>query len=271
MNKAKPALAVIWLAMLAASSHADAAITAPTFVDFGVKPDRASPNPVLPVGAYYGHANTAPGADGTCNTTACIYQNGLVVGTLSEAINTGGHLHALNSVTDSEVSYHADAPGVYIRALDSTAFSLHSIQFKAPYAAEGNPYAGGTPIPESFDPAIHFYEIIGFSSALNPELTNGDGTHYSNRVAYQTIENGFSGTLALNQDFANVAAVWIHFHGAQSVEDIIEIGAEFKVQIDDIAVDAPTAVPLPAASWILGSGLLGLISIARKNRQPTSR
>jgi len=247
MNKAKPALAVIWLAMLAASSHADAAITAPTFVDFGVKPDRASPNPVLPVGAYYGHANTAPGADGTCNTTACIYQNGLVVGTLSEAINTGGHLHALNSVTDSELSYHADAPGIYIRALDSTAFSLHSIQFKAPY------------------------EIIGFSSALNPDLTNGDGTHYSNRVAYQTVENGFSGTLALNQDFANVAAVWIHFHGAQSVEDIIEIGAEFKVQIDDIAVDTPTAVPLPAASWILGSGLLGLISIARKNRQPTSR
>ncbi|MDD2738901.1 MAG: hypothetical protein PHR94_08195 [Methylomonas lenta] len=250
MKNAKLIYGLAFGAMFAASGAASAAITSPVVVDFGYKPDRFSPDTVLTEGAYYGKANTTPNADGTC-VADCVYQNGMVVGTVEDPTGPNAHLHQGGSTADRELAYHNDSGGVYIRALDSSAFSLDSIEMNAPINGE-NPYD---------DPQYDYYEILGFSTALNPGLSASNGTDWGTRVAYQTVLNGTSGTVMLNDLFKNVAAVWIHYAG---VPNVGAANFPFKVQVDNIAVSQVAAVPVPAAVWLFGSGLMGLLSLGRK-------
>jgi hypothetical protein len=135
--------------------------------------------------------------------------------------------------------------------------------------------------------------FLGFSTAANTSAMNtasgsiaaegdalaaGDGTNYAHRVAYQTVlqnpnSPGFSGTLALNSDFNDadgINAIWIHFKGPTSANgylDATEANAltpGFKVNIDDIVLESVTSVPVPAAVWMFGSGLLGMLSLGRR-------
>jgi len=252
MNKIKLVYGAVFGLLASVAGSANAAITSPTVVDFGYKPNRTTPDTVLTEGAYYGKANTAPNPNGTC-VVDCVYQNGMVVGTIEDATGPNAHLHQGGSLADRELAYHNDSGGVYIRAMDSTAFSLDSIEMNAPINGE-NPYN---------DPQYDFYEILGFSTALNPGLSESNGTDWGTKIAYQTVLNGFSGTVTLGEAFKNVSAVWIHYAG---VPNVGSAAFPFKVQIDNIAVSAPqvTSVPVPAAVWMFGSGLLGLLSLGRR-------
>lgn len=200
-------------------------IKAPTIVDFGYKPDRFTPDTVLTEGAYYGKANTTPNADGTC-VADCVYQNGMVVGTIEDPTGPNAHLHQGGSTADRKLAYHNDSGGIYIRAQDLSAFSLNSIELNAPINGE-NPYN---------DPQYDYYEILGFSTALNPGLATSNGTDFATKVAYQTVLNGTSGTVILNNAFKNISAAWIHYAGAPNVG---AANFPFKVQIDNISV-SPT-------------------------------
>jgi hypothetical protein len=252
----KPMLfAALLPALFSISAVTSAAILEPTVVDFGYKPNKTTPGTILSAGAYYGKGNLTPLADGTCPDSQCIHQNGMVVSTVDDPNGNGEHLHATGALNDHAIGYHNDASGVYVRTLDSSSFGLISLAVDARLSADTNPYN---------DPAYDYWEILGFSDALNPDLSSGDGTNYSNRVAYQTVENGFVGTVLLNDDFKNVGAVWFHFANSPNVQS-----ANFQffyVQLDDLvihpAVTAP--VPLPGAAWIFGSGLMGLMSLGRK-------
>jgi hypothetical protein len=79
------------------------------------------------------------------------------------------------------------------------------------------------------------------------------------------VANGFNGTLTqggnLSGDFSNVNAVWIHFAGFPTTPTN---GKTFLMVLDDVVVTS--AVPVPAAVWLFGSGLLGLFSFGRKKR-----
>lgn len=269
MKNVKLIYGMMFGALAAVSGNASAEITSPAIVDFGYKPNRSTPDTVLQLGAYYAKGNLTPDAGGACpgevaGTTECVYQNGMVVSTINDPTGLDAHLHQGGSTADRELAYHNDSGGVYFRALDSTAFSLDSIELNSPLTSE-NPYAIGG----DHDPALDYFEILGFSDAVNPDLWNGDGTNYSNRVAYQTYENGLSGTLVLNDDFRNVSAVWIHYFGIPKVADA---AFPFKVQVDNIAVSAAqvTSVPVPAAAWMFGSGLIGMLSFGRKRAAQAS-
>ena len=182
--------------------------------------------------SYAGFANNAPIADGHCagsGPNGCYEQNGMVVGIVKDTSNPIAHLHRVPGA-DKALSYHSDSSGIYIRSLDSKAFSLDSMDFKAPISAN-NPDSG----------VNDYWEILGFNTALNPGLDTGDGTNYATRVAYQTVANGFNGTLLLNSGFSNINAAWIHYKGyPQTPTD----GKDFSMALDNVKV-SPAAPYIP--------------------------
>lgn len=266
-------------AAMAVTTNASAEILSPTVVDFGFRSNNGTPlnfaddyDTVLTAGAYYGKANAYDAAASTtCPGGDCVVQNGMVIGTITDVSGPNAHLHQGGINADRMLAYHGDSAGVYIRTSDLTAFSLDSIYFDAPING-GNPYDFSD---------VTFFEVLGFSDALNPDLATIDpyvgvpyeiGTNnqdlanynpfdtYSNLVAYQTVSNGTVGDVFLNDAFQNVSAVWIHMHGFTNTGSI---ALPFEVELDNIRV-SPAAVPVPAAVWLFGTGLLGVLSAGRK-------
>lgn len=195
-------------------------------------------NDLMTYAAYYGNANTSPASGGFCQgsgSNGCFYEDNFVIGTIKDPANSGAHLHKKPAGSSASISYHNDSGGIYIRSQDNKTFSLDSMRFLAPITTE-NP--GGT--------ASDYWEILGFSDAINPDLANG-GTSgkgscsdYDNCIAYQQIANGFNGTLnlsTLNTDFQGVNAVWIHYNN-QPVTPTD--GKVFSVTIDSLKISIPT-------------------------------
>lgn len=273
MNKTMKALAFAVTAT--AGGLANAAIVSETVFNL---------NGVVNSGAYAGAANTSPTASGNC--VGCFFEgtlssgtstalknqnNAIILGTVADSSSTSEHLHGHVVSGNGFIGYHSDSSGVYVRARDSSAFSLLSLDFDAPINA-GNPDSG----------VNEYWEILGFSTALNPGLDAGDGTSYATRVAYQKVQNGFSGTVLLNSQFSNVSAFWIHYVGYPQVPadpdynpDTEENGPllpkAFSMDLDNIklstvgAVNPPTNVPVPGAVWLFATGLLSLLGPKRKH------
>lgn len=247
-------IALAVLGSLSLSAHA--AITSQVTLTFGVASNPAT-NP-FPT-AVFGLGNLAPVAGGGCQLGSggsdCYYDQGVAVGTVYDPSNATGHLHRAGS-SNIKVQYHADAPGIYIRATDGTAFSLEKMLFAAPFNDTFEPLNPNQP-PSSY------WEILGFNTAVNPTLSTGDGTNYPTRIAYQQVPNSATyDPLLLNSDFQNVNAVWIHYVGEPAVPTS---GVEFAMTIDNVVLNAPTGVvPIPAAVWLFGSAITGVLAFARK-------
>lgn len=188
-------------------------------------------NTGMTVSSYAGHANITPLTGGNCAgslSTGCYYQNGMVVGIVKDSSNPIAHLHRTGSSADRSLGYHSDSTGIYIRSLNSQAFSLDSMNFKSPINDE-NPDTGTN----------DYWEILGFNQAINLDLDQGDGTNYATRVAYQTIANGFNGLLTLNNDFKNIKAFWIHYRGYPHTP---ADGKQFGMELDNVNI-SPVIVP----------------------------
>ena len=234
--------ALAGLVLSSATGTAAAAIVGPVTVDFNGLVDAT----------VFGTANVAPGGGSCGGIGPCWLEEGAVVGVVEVPTNLGAHLHRTGPETDRAIGYEADTSGIYLRADDNSAFGLVSLDFSAPISPE-NPDNGPN----------DFWEILGFDTAVNLDLESGDGTNYATRVAYQTVANGFDGTLVLDPAFANINAFWIHYNGYPSVP---LDGKSFFLEVDDINLTAAAVapVPIPAAVWLFGSGLLGFAASARK-------
>ncbi|MDT4291333.1 hypothetical protein RO575_17345 [Methylomonas sp. MO1] len=240
-------ISALLLAGMASVSGAASAATTTTTINFDG----------LNQAAYGGHANTS--ATGVC--ADCYAESGFVLGVVSDA-NPTNHLHQeLNDIAPDgvtplyEVAYHNDSSGIYMRAVDGSSFSLTQMDFHSPWGiSNGNRRSGS-------------WEILGFSQPDNAALSSGDGTNYATRVAYQTLANtatdNFDGTLVLNSGFQNISAFWIHFIGEP--DSFVTAGLPYKMRLDNVVIQqTAAAVPVPAAVWMFGSGLLGLLSFGRK-------
>ncbi|WP_026608968.1 VPLPA-CTERM sorting domain-containing protein [Methylocaldum szegediense] len=245
MTTSKTILGLAFSALALTTGSASAAIVDPVTIDFEG----------MAFGSYAGHANIEPVAGGNCPGTGgngCYYEDGFAIGIVADPTNPIAHLHQ-NEAEDFSflLGYHADSSGIYIRAIDGSAFSLQSLDFHAPLRA-GNRDNGPDDV----------WEILGFNTALNPDLASGDGTNYPTRVAYQTVANGFDGTLELDEAFNNINAFWIHYKGYPLTP---ADGKRFAMELDNIVLGAPvSAVPIPAAVWLFGTGLMGLVSLGRR-------
>ncbi len=236
-----------WLAAVALGSvtgTAAAAITSPVTIEFEG----------LLLSSFDGKGNVTPLALGACPDD-CYHEDGAAFGVVNDPLDGQEHLHRNGGAADRAVGYHADSSGIYVRADDSTPFSLDSLDFSAPIS-DTNPGTGP------------LWEILGFNTALNDNLASGNGTDYVTRVAYQTVDNGFSGTFTLDAAFHNISAFWIHHVGYPAVPTD---GVDFGMELDNVHLSAAVAaVPVPAAVWLFGSALLGLAASARKRGTPAA-
>ncbi|MBI5618676.1 MAG: hypothetical protein HY943_20560 [Gammaproteobacteria bacterium] len=175
--------------------------------------------------------------------------------------DVGSHFHRAGASTDREAQYHPDSTGVYVRKVDGTAFSLTSIDVTMPGEEGGN------------------FVVYGYTNAFDPDLVTSDvgadpdhGTVQP--VAVFRFDNAAaaSGTLnvaAENAAFNDISAFWIHLEGfphSPTTNYITTPPPDFDLRVDNITLGAPSPVPVPAAAWLFGSGLAGLVA-----RQPRRR
>ncbi len=198
--------------------------------------------------AYAGFANVAPQAGGLTagiNAAGAYYEDGMVVGIVEDTSNGIAHVHRGGTTNDRNVMYHSDSSGLYIRALDSTAFSLTSLNFDAS-AGDENPYATGTYISQSSGDSVtsvaganNYWEILGYASALNPTLdTDANSGAY---IARQIVTNGFNGVLTLDSAFHNIGAFWIHYAGYQQTPTD---GMQFAMSLDNVNIAPVNTAPV---------------------------
>jgi hypothetical protein len=228
-----------------------------------------------------GKSHLAPTASGNCVGGGCYIQSGpvtagtgltqtntMVLGVVDDPNIGTEHLHTHVHDGNGNVGYHSDSAGFFVRASDSSAFSLLSLELHAPINSE-NPDSG----------VNDGWAIRGFSSALNTDLATGNGT-YTNQIAYQFVANGFEGTVLLNDAFSNIAGFWIHYKGypftpfdpdynPDTEVDGPLTAKAFAMELDNVKLATagttnPSQVPVPAAVWLFGSGLLGLVSFGKK-------
>lgn len=57
---------------------------------------------------------------------------------------------------------------------------------------------------------------------------------------------------------------WMAFNGHVDAIDELRLDFGKAFLVDDLALNQPSSVPVPSAAWLLGSGLLGLIGVARR-------
>lgn len=258
MNK-KLINTLLFGALAGVSQIGSAAISTQTKIDF-----------TGAVSSYFGKANLAPEGDGSC-TENCWLEKGMVVGTVLDTFESGAHLHALGSGTVVNFGYHNDSAGIYVRADDSSAFSLEKFRLESPASLE-NPNANGsyTYYDEDLEEDVivdavagpdDVWEIYGYSSALNETLDTD--TNSGNWIVKKTVTNGSTGNVLFDDDalWQNISAFWIHYKGYQQTPDN---GQVFQMKLDNIYVNAPVTVPVPAAVWMFGTGLIGLVSFGRK-------
>jgi len=209
-------------------------------------------------GAYYGKSNVADDAttpidvviDGEtyianspigCDASPCHHEEGVIVGTPLDVSQLGSHLH----LASSAIAYHADAAGIYIRTEDYSAFSADSFFMDAAISASNTEVDG-------------FWEIKGFNEALTSPTQA--------QVAYQTVSNGYSGQLQLSDAFNNIKSLWLHYGDTPHVPwGTNGDHLSFSMTMDTIELSsAVTTVPIPTAAYLLGTGLIGLISFNRR-------
>jgi hypothetical protein len=125
-------------------------------------------------------------------------------------------------------------------------------------------------IPNFYDPLpmkkIEITMMGGNAGASGFELPSvldiiGSDSDYSNGGPAQPVHGSFiSGTSSPTL----VTEYWEMFPNPDF--EIVKIYAPSEFELQSIAIDTQSTVPVPASAWLFGSGLLGLVGISRRKR-----
>lgn len=185
-----------------------------------------------------------------CGLGQCYEESGFYVGTAAAdsgvVPNVGAHLHPQDNQNTGTIGYgyENDSVGIVLKAVNSSNFNFNSIDLDLSQSAD-NTYNG--------DFVIASYTI------------NADGSR-GTLIGSINIPN-FSQDgvldLSLNGIFQDIGMIYMYYDPfTLENTDGTNINARFFANIDNIDV---TAVPIPAAVYLFGTGLLGLFSLKRKS------
>lgn len=114
--------------------------------------------------------------------------------------------------------------------------------------------------------------LAGGGDGLTPTITQGPCvTAVCTEAGNGT--NGFLGTHLHMDNFAEMQNVYL----VEYFYDVLGRGNDgslnpnlgnLVIRLDNLQLTAPAAVPLPAAAWLFGTGLLGLFGIGGRRRKP---
>jgi hypothetical protein len=139
------------------------------------------------------------------------------------------------------------------------------------------------PDPEFNDPTK--WEIVGLGGSVTdshlvfinanviraapiPDVLASIGQDYQYSIVVNEFTYGlsarilFGGVDLWTQD--NGIGTFVNTFTATGATGLVAQALPATYKIDSISIKAITSVPLPAATWLFGSGLLGIIGVARK-------
>ncbi|MFO1378390.1 MAG: DUF1566 domain-containing protein [Steroidobacteraceae bacterium] len=125
----------------------------------------------------------------------------------------------------------------------------------------GSTYAGNT----GSEMAHMFYDELGNKgycpvSGSYPQFGSG----LTNTVPFSNVQSGYYWSGTQYAPYASVAWHFYFYDGYQHFAGKVSEFSAWAVHSGDVG--AATPVPVPAAAWLLGSGLLGLFGVARPRR-----
>ncbi len=185
-----------------------------------------------------------------CGLGECYQESGYYIGTAAAdgvpIPDAAAHIHSRDNQNTGTTGfgYENDSFGIVLKAVNSGNFNLNSLDLDLSQSAD-NTYVG--------DFVIASYTI------------NADGSR-GTQIGSINIPN-FSQDgvldLSLNGVFQDIGMVYMYYDPF-TIEnsDTRDIPAKFFANVDNIDV---TAVPIPAAVYLFGTGLLGLFSLKRKS------
>ncbi len=116
-------------------------------------------------------------------------------------------------------------------------------------------------------------KLAGGADGMTPTITQGPCATTA-CTAKGNATNGFLGTHLFLDNFKELQDVylveyWYDSLGRGKDGSLNPDFGNLKIRLDNLQLTAPQAVPLPAAAWLFGTGLLGLFGLGR-NRQNVS-
>ena len=118
-----------------------------------------------------------------------------------------------------------------------------------------------------------FFEFNGLGIKIKWQDEDGNGT--SDNFTWATsreylLDNGICTTdLCLQFDTtASIEMMWLGLGSEQDALDIIASITDMELHLSDEARGLPavTTVPVPAAAWLFGSALVGLVGVGRRKK-----
>ena len=191
------------------------------------------------------------GLVGSLSFTVAADGNTLIINSLQQDTYTGtaGGDFALNTNAANSSGFISDSGAISL-SLERSGFpnffsyldnSIWNVDNSATIAGQGDATTGSLDVLTSGTDSNWTPGTPGTAanSGTGSDLTGGAGT--------------WTGTVV---NFGNVGAAWTAFDGTPYSE-------KFDITVN--GVEAPP-IPVPAAVWLFGSGLLGLVGVARRKK-----
>ena len=184
-----------------------------------------------------------------------------IVATLAESykVNANGSAYALGKTDTSNIIASASAIATIYEDYSAMATSQRDIYYNVTTA--GNlTFSINYTLISDFDATdgSGWTDVLAFTNFHKYNLTTKSWDKIS--AGYITVED-VSGTINYD-DYLYTQSGTITFTYAATAGNYLHLGAGVTAK-----AAAASAVPIPGAVWLLGSGLLGMIAIRRKSAQ----
>jgi len=130
----------------------------------------------------------------------------------------------------------------------------------------------GTSIITDFGPPITFIDIADVDFVLTADRGSNDGVDYlftNGSITAGTYINTTFDTLSMSVDpMLGFASFWADLANGGRIEGGFMLAGDIASTFggDTLIAKAGPVVPVPAAVWLFGSGLIGLVGVARRKK-----